>query len=294
MLTRSRKRKVEMEEAQQRLARAAREVHEKFRFYRQHRDMVVHRSIRSVTRPEEVCYRVFKPVRQLSLKHAWLGMLSDVCATGFDSFQAQHARQECETCIQKGKCALSARFVQDYIQTCMVVLALAAQGTRSQLFVRASKLIMVEETRACIDKWYMIAPPHVTKHLRSINMETVTTPDEAPLLQRIYEMQMNAKELIQVDTMNDDFRTRMKQQLTQFCMLVNQITSPVIQDAMRTAYLQKAADVTYIQPTVPRGRSRLKEGARTFSGIRAGTRHAVAQQRNVLTGADRLGMYWRP
>ncbi len=294
MLTRNRKRKLEADEAHARRQHELQRVNEKFRVYRQHRDSVVHRVVKAATRREDVCYRVFRPIPQVSLKHAWLSMLSDVCTTGYSAFQAQHPVAQCDTCRRNGRCLLSERFVQDYIQSCFQVITLAAQGVRSQVFVRASHLVMLSTTRACMDRWYATVPAHIAAHVRSIGMETVVTTEEAPILRRMYEMQLNAKQIILMDALQEDLRTSVKHYLTHCCMLVNQIINPAISATTRHALLQKANGSTHLEPSAPRGRSTLKEGASAFSGIRGATRHAVAQQRNLLTGADRLGMYWKP
>lgn len=292
MLTRAKKRRLVTEE--QRVETESEQADKRYLPFRQFRERAMFRAVCRTLPRTRVSFLVSKPVPHRSLKDAWLTMLGDVCVSGIQRLHMLHPRLNCAACVLEGRCWLSKRYFRDYAQHCLMIVALAAYGSRHQLFARASVPVVVEEAerQACVDRWFIVLPPALVQHLRSVGMDAAVTFSEAKALRRLYELQCGVKTALQTLT-SEDAKTKLLHQMHHLCSLAQTVSSPKTCDDFRSEVTRQINDATHIHVTMPWGRSRMKADTSKFNGIATATRHLVAQQRNMLTGADKLGMYWR-
>lgn len=302
MLTRSRKRKLDSQHAH--VNAEIRLVQQKFHRFAQTREQIIHQAAASfAAKREQVCFIVLQPVPHVSLKHAWFSMMGDVCASTLTHIHQFHVDERCPCChpgsaTAPPHCFTSKKFMHDSVQHALLLLGIAAFGSRSQLFVRASQMISVHAAGAvvpaCVDRWFLVMPPALVQHFRSVGMESIVTLEEARGLRRVFEVQRQLRYVIeQQQTEGEEQRNKLLTQLKQLCVLVRTMTHSKTAESKRKAVLHSVQTATSVQPTVPWGRSKLKKDANEFTGISSATRRAVAQRRNALTGADRLGVYWK-
>lgn len=242
------------------------------------------------------CRTVTLPCPAPDLETLYLCVKGERYAAAYGHMLSRHNQTSCRLCRDGGgrQCFEYKWFQHEYMDAWRVVVALALQGTRRQTFVPALTTVPGLKGLQIGQRWFMLLSPENGAQMRKFFIRYAVTYDELDALDKLYDVQRRLFTALHSPIARSvRWRSDAQYEIRQLASTVATLTSSVAGVAERQHALAQGEAFPGVEASgLYHEESALLPEESVFNGVPMATRHAVAQWRNTLTGADKCGVYW--